>query len=422
MNRIVSVCLMMVLATTAFATGEQEQQSEGTTQLVLAIWGGDNDTAAFEAMIAAAADSLEGIEVEILLFPRSEFDQTITTRIVGGQQIDVIGIAESVHQFSSRNQLLPLNDLATAAGLDLQERFGANKDLYARDGNVYALPLRGGPMIIYSNMDVLAQKPEIDWTFEQFMDAAVGAFTPGATLAETTWGFVPAGDGTWWPWYTSFIYAAGGSILDLDGRPNFDDPATVRGLENYAAFIHRTGVGPSLEDMADLGQTSPDPLFNSGRAAMIATGWWNVGSLQDADFHWDIAPIPNGNGRGTVVFGQGLAVTSVSEHAPEAFRLVEALTDVAAQESIIDSLWDIPANVQVLSSDAFLNAAWSANELDMAAVADAIAQGAISLPYNPEWNQMQDVIGNVVNELLAGNIDAAQAAARIQADLLSQVF
>jgi len=304
----------------------------------------------------------------------------------------------------------------------MASRFGSSKDLYSRNGNIYALPLRGGPMVVYCNMDVLEEKPQIDWSFDDFNKAAINAFQKGDTTADTIWGFVPAGNGVWWPWYTSFVYAAGGSLFDEEGKPNFDDPKTIQGLKNYVSFIQDSKVGPSMADMADLGQTSPDPVFNSGKAAMIATGWWNVGSLQDADFNWDIAAMPNDNGKGTVIFGQGLAITSSSKHKAEAFRVIEALTDVSAQESIVDLKWDIPANIKVLQSDVFLNAEWSKNKLDMSAVADAISKGTISLPYNPEWNQTHDIIGNVINETLYGSLSVEESAVRIQKELMEKAL
>lgn len=415
-----ALSLIAGMASPVFAGGGKEAAQTAPQKLVLAIWGGDNDKAAMEALIEASRPAIGDVKIELLLL--ADYDKTITTRLVGGEQIDIMAVAESVHQFSSRNQMLPLNDFISSEKVDMTERFGANKDLYARNGKVYALPLRGGPMVLYCNMDALAEKPKVDWTFEQFAGAAKKAYRPGKTAADTVWGFVPSGNGTWWPWYTSFIYAAGGSLLDGQGKPNFDDPKTVQGLANYVSFIHGSKVAPSLADMADLGQSSPDPVFNSGKAAMIATGWWNVGSLQGADFKWDIAPIPNGAGRGTVIFGQGLGVTAVSKYPKEAFRVVKALTDVAAQETMAKLKWDIPANLKVLNSEAFLNAKWSASGLDMKAVADAIGKGAISLPYNPEWNQMHDIIGNVVNELLAGNVEVDAAAKRIQDELTTLVF
>ena len=417
MKKIITILMLLHISALAFARGNNTDS--GPAKLVLSIWGGDSDVSAFNSMLAAAADKLEGIETELLLL--ADYDTSVTTRIVGGQQIDVMVLAESVHQFSSRNQLLALNNLIEEMDVDLERRFGTNQNLYAQNGQIYALPLRAGPMLVYANTDLLTQKPQIDWSFDQLMEAAVAAYKPGATAAQTTWGFATNGDGTWWPWYTSFIYSAGGSILDAQGQPNFDDPATVQGLKNYASFIHKTGVAPSLKDMADIGQNSPDPLFNSGRAAMITTGWWNVRSLQAANFGWDIAPIPNGKGKGTILFGQGLGITTVSKHPKQAFRLIEALTDKPAQEAIVRSRWDIPANLEVLQSDTFLKAPWSGSNLDMAAVATAISEGAINLPYSPNWNQMHDIIGNVVNELLAGNTDAPAAAARIQQEL-QQLF
>jgi len=402
------------------AGGQTEAEPEGPVELVLAIKGGDSDVEAYTALLETAAESVADVNVKVILY--AKYDETVTTRLVSGEQIDIMNVSESVHQFSSRNQLEPLNAYISEAGLDMEARFGAGKDLYSRDGQVYALPLRGGPMVVYCNMDLLDEKPQIDWTFEDLQQAALKTYKPGANAAETVWGFVPAGNGTWWPWYTSFIYAAGGSVLDAQGKPNFNDPRTIQGLANYVSFANTPKSGPSLLEMADLGQTSPDPVFNSGKAAMITTGWWNVGSLQNADFNWDVAPIPNGEGKGTVIFGQGLAVTATSKYKKQAFEVISALTDVKAQEQIIDLKWDIPSNVDVLNSPAFTEAQWSAGTLDMQAVADAISKGSISLPFNPEWNEMNDIIANVVNELLTGSMTVEDAAARIQKDLETQVF
>lgn len=420
MKKILFVLSILVVSVGLFAEGQSEVDGQGPKKLILAIWGGDSDVTAMESMLESVSSELEGIEVEVLLL--ADYDKTLTTRLIGGQQIDIMAVAESVHQYSSRNQMTPLNELITEFGLNMDENFGSNKDLYAREGNVYALPLRGGPMMVYCNMELLEEKPQVDWSFEEFFEAAVAAYVPGDSASKTKWGFIPAGSGTWWPWYTSFIYSAGGSILDESGMPNFEDPNTVQGLNNYMSFLIKEKVAPSMSDMADMGQSSPDPVFNSGNAAMITTGWWNVGSLQGADFDWDIAPIPNGDGKGTVIFGQGLGITSISKEKGAAFRVIKALTGVTAQEQMVEAKWDIPSNIKVLNSDVFLEADWSSNKLDMKSVADAISKGAIALPYHPKWNQIHDVIANVVNLMLLNELTVEAGAERIQDDLLTQVF
>jgi multiple sugar transport system substrate-binding protein len=390
------------------------------TKIVLATAGGDNDKAVFEQLIKTIQPKIPGITVEVMLL--ADFDKTVTTRLVGNQPLDILTVSESVHQFSERNQLVDLNASVKSAKIDLAQRFGAGKDLYAKDGKLFALPLRGGPMVVYVNTDVVKAKPQLNWTFADFAAAAKAAYKPGATKADTVWGFVPAGSGVWWPWYTSFIYSAGGSLVDGKGKPSFDNPKTIAGLKNYNSFINDAKVAPSPQDMADLGQNSPDPVFNSGHAGMIMTGWWNVGSLKDATFNWDVATIPNDKGVGTVIFGQGLSVSATSKNKEAAFKVIAALTDVEAQAKIVDLVWDIPANVQILNSDAFLKAAWAKKPLDMKAVADAISKGTISLPYSSKWNKMHDTIGNVVNEMLKGKTTPEAAAARIQKDLNEQVF
>lgn len=392
----------------------------GQTKLVLTTWGGDNDKAVLEQMIKTIQPQIKGISVEVMLL--ADYDKTVTTRLVGNQQVDIMTVSESVHQFSERNQLVDLNSQVKKTNLNLVERFGAGKDLYAKGGKLFALPLRGGPMVVYVNTDVVKTKPQLNWTYADFAAAAKAAYKPGATKAETIWGFVPAGNGTWWPWYTSFIYAAGGSLVDAQGKPTFNNAKTVAGLSHYNSFINDLKVAPSPQDMADLGQNSPDPVFNSGKAAMIMTGWWNVGSLKDATFNWDVATIPNDQGVGTVIFGQGLAVSATSKNKDAAFKVISALTDLEAQNQIVDLVWDIPANVKTLNSDRFLKANWAKKPLDMKAVADAISKGTISLPYSSKWNKMHDTIGNVVNEMLKGKTTPEAAAERIQKDLNEQVF
>lgn len=392
----------------------------GQTKLVLTTWGGDNDKAVLEQMIKTIQPQIPGISVEVMLL--ADYDKTVTTRLVGNQQVDIMTVSESVHQFSERNQLVDLNAQVKKAGLNLTERFGAGKDLYAKGGKLFALPLRGGPMVVYVNTDVVKTKPQLGWTYADFAAAAKAAYKPGATKAETIWGFVPAGNGTWWPWYTSFIYAAGGSLVDAQGKPTFNNAKTVEGLKHYNSFINDLKVAPSPQDMADLGQNSPDPVFNAGKAAMIMTGWWNVGSLKDATFNWDVATIPNDQGVGTVIFGQGLAVSATSKNKDAAFKVISALTDLEAQNQIVDLVWDIPANVKTLNSEKFLKANWAKKPLDMKAVADAISKGTISLPYSSKWNKMHDTIGNVVNEMLKGKTTPEAAAERIQKDLNEQVF
>ncbi len=73
--------------------------------------------------------------------------------IAGGKGPDIMQVAENVNVYSSKNQLMPLDDLAKSAGLDLAKRFGTIGSLYSYQDKVYAVPDRSGAMIVYYNKD-----------------------------------------------------------------------------------------------------------------------------------------------------------------------------------------------------------------------------------------------------------------------------
>ena len=111
-----------------------------------------------------------------LLYTPDDYDQRIQTMMAGGDAPDIVQLAEAIHGYSSRGQLLPLNDMVTTAELDLDARFGTNYLQYQYEGSLYALPDRGGAMIVYYNVDMFDAAgvgyPTADWTWEEFLAAA----------------------------------------------------------------------------------------------------------------------------------------------------------------------------------------------------------------------------------------------------------
>ncbi len=385
--------------------------------LRMSVWGSLSDQEAYQARLDLAAEQFPDIDVELLYTP-DDYDQRIQTMMAGGDAPDIVQMAEAIHGFSSRGQLLALDDLISASGLDMAARFGTNHLQYQYEGSQYALPDRGGAMIVYYNTDMFdaagIDYPTADWTWEDFLTAAQAlTLRDGDTV--TQYGFAAGG---WWPWWMSFIYQNGGAVLDETGAPAFNTPETAEALQLYNDLVYTYGVAPSPEDYANLGTNSPDPLFAQGKVAIIMTGFWNIASLRDVpDLNWDIAPVWGNVERGTVSFGSGLAISSGSAHPEEAFQIINFLTDEAAQTVIVERGQDAPANVAVLSSDLFLGGETFANrDIYMEAFAES-ADAIIALPLIPQWNEMQSVMSATLDELFLNAIDTQTAVEQIQADL-----
>lgn len=391
-------------------------QAEPVT-LRMSVWGSLSDQEAYRARLDLAEAQFPNIKIELLYTP-DDYDQRIQTMIAGGDAPDIVQLAEAIHGYSSRGQLLPLDDMVAAEGIDLGERFGTNHLQYVYEGSLYALPDRGGAMIVYYNRDMFdaagVDYPTKDWKWEDFL-AAAQALTVRDGDTTTQYGFAAGG---WWPWWMSFIYQNGGAVLDENGAPAFNTPEVSEALQFYNDLVYNYRVAPSPEDYANLGTNSPDPLFAQGKVAIIMTGFWNIASLRDVpDLNWDIAPVWGNVERGTVAFGSGLAITSASAHPQEAFQVIDFLTSEAAQTEIVARGEDAPANVAVLQGEMFLSGSTFANrDINMEAFAES-ADAIIPLPLIPKWNEMQSVMSATLDEYFLNTLDVQTAVDQIQADL-----
>ncbi len=411
-NRALLLLVISLLVLSVSVAAAQEPVT-----LRLSVWGGLGDQEAYQARLDLAHEAFPNITVELLYTP-DDYDQRIQTMMAGGDAPDIVQLAEAIHGYSSRGQLLPLNDMVAAAELDLDARFGTNHLQYQYEGSLYALPDRGGAMIVYYNVDMFDAAgigyPTADWTWEEFL-AAAQALTITDGDATSQYGFAAGG---WWPWWMSFIYQNGGAVLDETGAPVINSEAVQEALQFYNDLVYTYAVAPSPQDYADLGTNSPDPLFAQGKVAMIMTGFWNISTLRDVpDINWDIAPVWGNVNRGTVAFGSGLAITSGSAHPEEAFQIINFLTDEAAQSVIVERGEDAPANVNVLNSELFLSGETFANrDIYMEAFGES-ADAIIALPLIPQWNEMQSVMGTTLDELFLNAIDVPTAVDQIQFDL-----
>jgi multiple sugar transport system substrate-binding protein len=359
------------------------------------------------------------IKVELLYIP-SDYSQKVQTMIAGGTAPDVIQLSEDVHSYSSKGQVISLNDFVSNDGLDLKVRYGETGGLttaYSMDGNLYAMPDRGGALILYYNKDMFdaagVSYPTKDWTWVEFLDA-----TQKLTVREgdtvTQYGFAAGG---WWPWWMSFIYMNGGAVLDASGQPVVNSPETVEAIQFYNDLVYKYQVAPSPEDYANLGTNSPDPLFAQGKVAMSTTGFWGIGGLKDATFNWDIAPLFKNKNNATVVFGSGLAISKDCKNPEAAWKLIEFLTSEEGQAPIIEFKQDAPANIANLSSDAFLNQSWSNKPINMSALGDS-ANAAFALPLSPKWNEMMSVFDTNLGEVFANRAEVQPTMDTIQEQLV----
>ena len=398
-----------------------EPAAPESVHMTMTIWGSQLDPEVYQKRLDRFAEQdSSNIDVEMVYIP-SDYTMKVQTMIAGGTPPCIMQLAEDIHGYSGKGQIISLNDYIEQHGVDLEARYGTTGGLvaaYTRNGDLYAMPDRGGALILYYNKDMFDEAglsyPTGDWTWTEFLDAAQKLTVVDGDTVEV-YGFAAGG---WWPWWMSFIYMNGGVVLDESGYPAVNSRQAVEAMEFYNDLVYDYHVAPSPEDYANMGQGSPDPLFAQGLTAMSMTGFWGVGGLARVPgLNWDIAPLFMNTEPATVLFGSGLAISSDCPYPDQAFEVIEFLTSAEGQMPIVDMQQDAPANIEVLSSDAFLNAGWAGGQtINMQALADS-AERALPLPLSPHWNEMLTVFDDNLAEFFMNKTDAQTSMDEIQAQL-----
>lgn len=385
-------------------------------KLQMSIAGSENDEAIYRERLDLAEKELGNVEVELLYIPK-EYSTKVQTMMAADRSPDILQVLEEVHGYSALGQIRPLDDLVKTSGVDLEKRFGTAHQTYIYKNQLFAMPDRGGSMIVYYNKDLFDAAgvgyPNKNWTWDDMLDAAK-KLTVRTDEGVEVYGFA-AGD--WWPWWLSFVYQNGGRILDENNKVVINSPETIEALEFYNDLVFKHGVAPSLEEYGDMGNPGPDPLFAQGKVAFEITGFWNIGSLNKVEgLNWDIAPMWKQKQGATVAFGSGLAISKSCEHPEEAYKVIEYLTSVPGQMPIVTNKQDAPANRELLESDDFLKADFSETGIYMETFAES-ADSVVKLPLGPHWNELTEITKNHLSELFMNTKDAATVVEEMQEEL-----
>ena len=405
---------------TAESTAEESGEATETAQtepsenitLKFSFYGSEADQKVYEERLALYEETHPGITVEPIYI--TDYPTQLKTMIAGGTAPDVMEIEENIISFANQGALLPLNDYIEKAGLDLNARVGeTNVAKNSYQGQIYGVADRGGSMMLFYNKDLFdkygVEYPTEDWTWEDML-AAAQKMTAGSG-EEETWGYA---QDYWWPFHMNWIYQAGGKIMDEDGNFAMNSPESVKALTFLRDLAGKYDVVPSRAEYANMGSgANAGTLFASGRVGMMLNGMWLFSSLQDSDFEVEVSVPWGDQEKVTAPFGNALTISSNCKYPEQAFDLINFMTDVQGQEVIVKYAEDVPANMEVLNSDAFKNAPWSSHEIDFDQVIKCNEMTYVP-PIGPNWTTWDAIINEEVTSIYDGTGDPQEVLDRIE--------
>lgn len=372
--------------------------------VTITFWDNQQTESGLSEFQQAAVDRFEAenpdIRVEVVTVPYPEYQQRLLTAVQGGNAPDVSTV-DQIWQaaFARAGAIIPLDGLASGAGMTADMFFTGAWDSANYDGNLWGVPFNVDVWSFSFVNNALFEAAGIDpasavsWeglraAAEALTDRSAGQFGVGL--------FGHRGEDTVVV-MNSFVYSNGGSVLDDTGACALDAPEAVEALEYMV----------SLQDFAPSGilnASSGDmrELFLNGSLAMEFWPALEQPTLMNSDIDWDfvVGHAPEGREPVGTYGGWNLVVYEQSDHQEEAWRFIEFLTRADVNGDVVDL---IPANVE--AADAFL----AANRRGPEAIMEHLER-ARPRPLSPRYLEVATIQLDLVQQIFSGT-NVAEAAA-----------
>jgi multiple sugar transport system substrate-binding protein len=283
------------------------------------------------------------------------YQDTLIAEIEAGTAPDVFWIpGTDIARFAEAGLILNLAEVAAADADYSQDDFYAGPMSFLttsiEEGTdaLWGLPRDVSAFALYYNADLFEEAGVDlpggeDWTWERFSEAA-NAITE---LGDEIYGF---GMNAWWANWGYFVNAAGSGFFTEDFMGcGLANEGTVAGLQ-AAVDLFESGAAIPWG-------TDSEPPFLAGNVGMFMNGRWATpGTLANADFNWNVAPLPIGpSGEATNwLFWGAYVVNANTEYPAEAWDLVTRLTSAEIQGQIASLGANIPSRATDEAIELFL--------------------------------------------------------------------
>lgn len=394
-------CMLLVTLTAACDGAGSDRGAGGTTLVYWASNQGpslDKDREILRPELAKFTRQT-GINVDLQVIGWPDLYDRILTATKSGQGPDVVNIGNTWSpSLQATGALLPFDEknLQTVGG---KRRFllGSLSATGAAGKDPAAVPLYSLAYGLYYNKKLFAAAgiAEPPTTWEELI--ADGKKLTG----HGRWGLGLEGGDIYENAHHAFTFSQqyGGQFFDSAGRPTFDAPGNVEGVQRYLDFMAVDKiVAPSN---AGYQRTRTLTDFARGKTAMIM---WQAADKtlraqgMSAD-DYDVVPVPfpaappaNGERINSMVAGVNLAVFKNTEHKDAALKFVEFMTSDSEQVTLNKTYGTLPSVSTAYLDDAF--------QTETAVTLQGVlVNTAAPLPAVPEEAQFETLVGTVMRNL-----------------------
>lgn len=355
-----------------------------------------------EATIAAFEAENPDIDVQLESVGWGDAYQKITTDLMANNAADLMYVgARWIPAFAAIGGLRPLGDMVDGEKLSLFPE-GLMQGQYF-GGELYALPVAFSTKVLFYRTDLIDEAPT---TWEELLETAVrvteetdlyGIGIPGAAHVGTVQQF------------QNFLYQAGGSFFDDEGRVSLETPEAREALEFYTALYTEHGVTPNP---VEFNREELPTLFGDGRLAMIINGPWartiSGADMDDEETPYATAVLPCHQRCGGIQGADSLVIAANSDVADAAYRFADYLTSFGPHTERILGAGLVPMLEGQAELEEFQTPFWRPF-IEMVDMGFPEAQPLA-------WEPFQGIVTDMIQSVLLGSssVDEALATAAEQ--------
>lgn len=294
--------------------------------------------AAIGSLIQMAKEELN-VDLEFIELSKDQYPDILAINILSGSSdLDLFyDVIPRLQKFVVADSILPLDDLAANAGVDLETKYGPK--LVKILGKPYLAPNTQDIWLTIYNKKIfddagVPYPSEDGWTWEKYIETA-------KLLTNAEEGIYGSSMVIDWDSY-KYMYAhqKGAKDYKEDGTSNFDDPLFAESLKFLKDLSDEHGVQIGMLDY--MSKKIAWDHFATGNYAMHINGGWATVFVNDLetyprDWKYGVLPLPypEGQPRTSLAVIGGYAVVKGSKDPDAAFKVADLF---AEKQYSVDSI------------------------------------------------------------------------------------
>ena len=290
-----------------------------------------------------------GIDLDIQYMPLGDMRKQINIMVTGDSRPDVLDVdTTDTYAYSKMGILADITDKVTSE-IDTSKYYQDALSFSMVDGKYYGLPFTSNNLCLYYNADLLKkagiENPPSTWDelkedCAKLKDIGVYGFAASAGQnTDTPFHFMP------------FIWQAGGESGE---KTDIGSDAAKKALTFYQELID---AGYMPKEVATYNAADIANQFTAGNIAMMIDGPWRLnGVTADADFEFNTAVLPAGEGgTASILGGHNFAVidndnVDISWEFIKYMNSPEVMAKYSEAENYIPARQDVAENTEYFQS------------------------------------------------------------------------